>query len=144
MREVVSRQLSLLCCAPQPSSTLPQVVQRLIRERVVEAIPFVPQPPVAPALILSPVGAPVAPSVALPIESYLEAPLTYAAVVTRQPLAPFLSFVCPAERPAAPYPRMAPRTPNLWRTPRQPPNLFRFSPSGTCGTFMSPSTPASR
>lgn len=126
VREVVSRQLSLLCCAPQPSSTLPQVVQRVIRERVAEAIPSVPQPPVAPALILSPVGAPAAPPVALPIESYLEAPLTCSSVVTRQPLAPFLSFVCPAEQPAAPYPRMATRTANLWRTPGNRPICFAF------------------
>lgn len=117
VREVVSRQLSLLCCAPQPSSTLPQVVQCVIPEPVPEAIPSVRQPPVALALIFSPVGAPVTRPVASPIESYLEAPLTYASVVTRQPLAPCLSFVCPSEQPAGPYPRVAPRTPNPWRTP---------------------------
>lgn len=125
-REEVSRQLSLLRCAPQPSSTLPRVVQRVIQEHVAETIPSVHQPPVAPALILSRVAAPVAPPVVSPIEAYLEAPLTYASVVTRQPLAPFPSFVCPAEKPAAPYPRMATRTPNPWRTPDNRPIGFAF------------------
>lgn len=52
VREEVSRQLSLLPSATQPSSTLPQAVQRVIRERVAETIPSVRQPPLAPARIL--------------------------------------------------------------------------------------------